>query len=119
MSKPRHPDDGTMCPQWKKACSKVCHSCAWWNLVLGKNPQTGQDVNQWSCAIALLPMLTIESTLAQRQTMATVQELRNDVQKNHDTSVSTSIASINQRLASRDGFPAALSNGAATKLIEG
>lgn len=105
MSKPMAPNDGTMCPMWRKACSKVCHTCAWWTLVQGKNPQTGLDTNQWGCAMAWPPILVIESNMVQRQTTATVQELRNDVARSNDVSMVGAISKLNDRLHQSDFLP--------------
>jgi hypothetical protein len=70
---------GTLCPLLKKACVKT--ECSWFIQVIGKNPQTGQDVNEWACAVAWMPMLTIENSQMQRQTGAAVESFRNVVAK--------------------------------------
>jgi hypothetical protein len=49
--------------------------------VLGKNPQTGQDVSQWDCAITWLPMLLIEGSQQTRQAGAAIESFRNEVVK--------------------------------------
>ena len=98
MSKPVHADDGTYCPLWRKPRCKVCHTCAWWNLVQGKHPQTGQDVNRWDCAIAFMPMLQIEATQAHRQTTATVDQLRKEVAESHDVAMVGAIHKLNMRV---------------------
>ena len=43
------------CPLIRKNC--IEHKCAWYCNVLGKDPQTNQDVNKWGCAITFGPML--------------------------------------------------------------
>lgn len=100
-NRPRHPDDGSYCPLWRRPCHKVCHTCAWWQHVRGKHPQTGADVDHWSCAIAMLPMLMIEGTQANRQTTATVDQLRKEVAESHDQSMVGAIAHLNQRLVTQ------------------
>ena len=95
--KPIHPDDGSYCPLWRKPCHKVCHTCRWWNLVIGKHPQTNADVSRWDCAIALLPMLQIETTKAQRETSATMDALRKEVRE-ADAVVSGTLARVNDRI---------------------
>lgn len=81
---------GTFCPLIKKDCIKT--QCAWFIQVLGKNPQTGQDVNEWACAIAWMPMLTIENSQMQRQTGAAVESFRNEVVKTGPTVLSAPTA---------------------------
>ena len=97
-SKPIHADDGTKCPLWQKPRVKVCHACAWYNLVRGKHPQTGSDVDTWDCAIALMPMLTIENAMVNRQTTATVDALRKEVAEANDQNMVGALARLNQQM---------------------
>jgi len=55
--------------------------CAWFIKVVGKNPNTGSDVDEWGCAIAWMPILTIENSQQQRQTGAAVESFRNEMVK--------------------------------------
>lgn len=98
MSKPMHPADGSECPQWKKARSKVCHTCAWYILVRGNHPQTGASVDTWDCAIALMPMLSIENAMVNRQTTATVDALRKEVKEANDQNMVGALSRLNQQM---------------------
>lgn len=69
------------CPLHKKAMVKVCHKCPLWTRVAGVNPNTGDKVDTWSCAIAFLPMLLVENSQQQRQTGAAVESFRNEMVK--------------------------------------
>ena len=93
--KPKHADDGSYCPLWRKPCVNVCHTCEWWDHIRGKHPQTGQDTDHWACAIKMIPLLSIENTLAQRQTTATVDSLRKEVQQANDAGMATAMMGIN------------------------
>jgi len=73
MAKPQ----ATYCPLLKKDC--VTHKCAWYMRISGMNPNTGEQVDDWGCAIAWLPVLLIENSQQQRQTGAAVESLRNEV----------------------------------------
>jgi hypothetical protein len=42
------------------------------------NPNTGEDIDEWGCAITWLPLLTIENSQQQRQTAAAVESFRNE-----------------------------------------
>lgn len=55
--------------------------CPWYTQVRGSNPQTGEDVDEWKCAIAWLPMMLIENSGMQRQTGAAVESFRNEMVK--------------------------------------
>ncbi|HEY7415604.1 MAG TPA: hypothetical protein VH593_10455 [Ktedonobacteraceae bacterium] len=59
--------------------SLVCHKCPWWTLVRGKNPQTEEMIDDWRCAIALLPMLLIENAQVSRGTTQAMEMMRNGV----------------------------------------
>ena len=67
------------CPLIQKKCKE--HKCKFYIQVLGKNPQTGQDVSEWNCAITWLPMLIIEGSQQTRQTGAAIESFRNEVVK--------------------------------------
>jgi hypothetical protein len=58
--------------------------CAWFIKVVGKNPNTGAEVEDWGCAIAWLPILTIENSQQQRSTGAAVESFRNEMVKAND-----------------------------------
>lgn len=49
--------------------------------VRGKNPNTGEDADEWGCSMAWLPVLTIENSQQQRQTGAAVESFRNEMVK--------------------------------------
>ena len=74
-----HADEGIICPLHKVDCSTVCHKCPWWTRVIGKNPQTEEMIDDWRCAIAMLPMLIIEGSQQTRQAGAAVETLRNGI----------------------------------------
>ena len=65
------------CPLIKKKC--VEHKCKFFIQVMGKNPQTGQDVNEWNCAVTWLPMLLIEGSQQTRQAGSAIESFRNEM----------------------------------------
>ena len=83
---------GNWCPLIKGKC--VEHKCAFYMQVMGKNPNTGEDVNQFGCAVQFLPMLLIENSQQQRQTGAAVESMRNEVVKETKESQRIAIAGI-------------------------
>lgn len=52
--------------------------CRFWITVMGKNPQTGETVNNGDCAIAWMPVLLIENSKVNRETGAAVESMRNE-----------------------------------------
>jgi hypothetical protein len=69
---------GFICPLHRKDMAKVCHSCPLWIQVRGKNPNTGAEVDNWNCSLALLPMLMIENAQQARQAGAAIESFRNE-----------------------------------------
>ena len=97
--KPRHADDGMLCPLWRKACVKACHTCEFWDHVSGKNPQTGAEMDTWACTLKMQTYLSIENTLAQRQTTASIDRFRDEVQKANDTGMANAMMNLNQNIS--------------------
>lgn len=54
--------------------------------VAGTNPNTGEQIEEWGCAIAWLPVLTIENSQQQRQTGAAVESFRNEMVRANEVS---------------------------------
>lgn len=53
--------------------------CAWFMKIRGANPNTGEEVDEWGCSIAWIPVLLIENSQQQRQTGAAVESFRNEM----------------------------------------
>lgn len=58
--------------------------CAWFMKIRGMNPNTGEEVDEWSCSMAWLPILLIENSQQQRQTGAAVESFRNEMVKSNE-----------------------------------
>jgi hypothetical protein len=71
--------------------SEVCHKCPWFTRIVGKNPQSEEMVDNWHCAIAVLPMLLVENAQVGRQTGAAVETMRNDVVQSATEAISVAI----------------------------
>ena len=71
------------CPLNKfKPCKGL--ECAWFIQIRGLNPNTGEEVDEWGCAVAWLPILSIENSQMQRQTGAAIESFRNEVVKSNE-----------------------------------
>ena len=88
-------ESGTYCPLIKKDC--IQHKCAWYMHVRGMNPNTGEDVDHWGCAVTWLPMLTIENSQQQRHTGAAVESFRNEVVKANEENKNLYIQGLMQQ----------------------
>lgn len=78
----KNQNNGIYCPLIKKNC--IENKCAWYMHIRGVNPNTGEDVDHWGCAVSWLPMLTIENSQQQRHTSAAVESFRNEVVKSNE-----------------------------------
>lgn len=70
--------------------------CAWFIQIRGKNPNTGEDVDEWGCAQAWLPILMIENSQQQRSTGAAVESFRNEMVKANENSQNVLLATMQQ-----------------------
>lgn len=58
--------------------------CAWFIKMRGNNPNTGEDVDEWACSMAWLPILLIENSQQQRSTGAAVESFRNEMVRSNE-----------------------------------
>ena len=70
-------EQGKYCPLIKKDCIGL--ECSWFTQIRGMNPNTGEPVDEWGCAITWMPMLMIENSQQQRSTSVAVESFRNEV----------------------------------------
>jgi len=76
--------NGTFCPLIKKDCVEL--KCAWFTRIQGYDMNTGAQVDEYQCAITLMPMLLVENSGQQRQTGAAVESFRNEMVKANEQS---------------------------------
>jgi len=84
-----------------KPCRQL--ECAWFMKVRGNNPNTGEEIDDYGCAIAWMPVLMIENSQQQRQTGAAVESFRNEMVKANDVSQQVLRATI-QNVAPATNF---------------
>lgn len=77
----------TFCPLVKGDCLGL--GCSWYTLIRGIHPQTGKEVDEWGCAIALLPALLINTARESCQTGAAVESFRNEMVRQNEISRDT------------------------------
>lgn len=53
---------------------------------MGKNPNTGEDVNRFDCAVSWLPMLLIEGSQQTRQAGSAIESFRNEMVRLNENS---------------------------------
>jgi hypothetical protein len=87
---------GHFCPLIKKDC--IENKCEWYCQVRGVNPNTGEPVDEWQCAINLLPVLLIENSKQQRSTSVAVESFRNESVKQNNTLAQVLVQAVNQQV---------------------
>lgn len=87
-AKPNCPLDGF------KPCRQL--DCAWFMKVRGANPNTGEEIDDYGCSMAWMPVLLIENSQQQRQTGAAVESFRNEMVKANDVSQQVLMATVQQ-----------------------
>ena len=96
---------GNYCPLLQKECIGL--QCAWITQIRGMDPQTGEDVDEWDCAIKWLPFLMIENTKKNIESGAAVESFRNEVVQRMDKPMP-----VEQRMMQTidDSFPINIKN---------
>ena len=87
---------GKFCPLIKEDCIQT--KCSWFTQIRGQNPNTGEDIDEYGCAIAWMPIMMIENSQQQRQTGAAVESFRNEMVKANEVNTQVLIAAANQKL---------------------
>lgn len=64
--------------------------------VRGNNPNTGEEIDDYGCSMAWLPVLMIENSQQQRQTGAAVESFRNEMVKANDMGQQVLLATLQQ-----------------------
>ena len=78
--------DGTYCPYIKKSCIEF--KCKFFQKLRGSDPQSGEPVDEYDCAILWNNILLIENSQMQRQTGAAVESFRNEMKVDNDKMLS-------------------------------
>jgi hypothetical protein len=58
--------------------------CGWFMKVAGTNPNTGEPLEDWGCAITWIPVMLIENGRQQNSTAVAVESFRNEMVKNNE-----------------------------------
>ena len=60
--------------------------CAWFVQMRGTDPNSGKEIDEYSCGIAWIPMLLVENAMQSRQSGAAIESFRNEMVKANDAS---------------------------------
>jgi len=87
---------GNFCPLIKKDC--VGLKCAWYTQIRGTNPNTGEPVDEWGCAVTWMPFMAVEIAQKSNQTGAAVESFRNEVVRANQSNQQLYIQALNQQI---------------------
>lgn len=63
----------------EEARDGAIHRCAWFVKLRGRNPNSGEEIDEHGCAMSWMPVLLIETAGAARSTSAAVEGFRNSM----------------------------------------
>ena len=69
------------CPIVKDECWE--HGCEFYTHLIGMNPQTAAQEDQWGCSISWLPILLIENASNARKVQASTDKVATEIAKHH------------------------------------
>lgn len=67
-----------------KPCKKL--KCAWFVKLQGTDPNTGNPIDEYGCAVAWMPVMLIENAQQSRQTGSAVESFRNEMVRQNEQS---------------------------------
>lgn len=85
-------ETGKFCPLIGKDCIQL--QCSWFTQVRGTHPQTGEQVDEWGCAVTWLPLLLMENTKEQLSTTDTLASFRDETIKENRTMFTNVIENV-------------------------
>ncbi len=71
--------------------------CGWFIQIRGKHPQTGEEVDEYGCAMALMPMLMIENSRQTSQAGSAIESFRNEMVKQNMTTMSALMKGMDKK----------------------
>lgn len=77
--------DGTYCPYLKEDCIEF--KCKFFQKLRGTDPQSGEPVDEYDCAILWNNILLIENSQQQKQTGAAIESFRNEMKVDNESMI--------------------------------
>jgi hypothetical protein len=63
------------------------HRCNWFQKLVGKDPQSGKDYDEWGCAIAWQTILSVEMARTNTGQTAAIESFRNETVRGNEVMV--------------------------------
>ena len=71
--------------------------CGWFIQIRGKHPQTGEEIDEYGCAMAMMPMLMIENSRQTSQAGSAIESFRNEMVKQNMTTMSALVKGMDKK----------------------
>ena len=68
----------------EEAVDGVIKRCAWYTKMVGLDPNTGKEVDDWACAMSWMPMLQVEMSSTNRGQTQALESFRNETVKGQE-----------------------------------
>jgi len=68
----------------EEAVDGVIKRCAWYTKMVGLDPNTGKEVDDWACSMAWMPMLQVEMSKTNRGQTEALESFRNETVKGQE-----------------------------------
>lgn len=66
------------------------HRCAWYTKLVGKDPQSNKEIDEWACAMSWMPIMMVENTQRVRGMTQATESFRNEsVRVNKQVAIET------------------------------
>ena len=68
----------------EEAVDGIIKRCAWYTKMVGLDPNTGKEVDDWACSMAWMPMLQVEMSKTNRGQTEALESMRNETVKGQE-----------------------------------
>jgi len=68
----------------EEAVDGVIKRCAWYTKMVGLDPNTGKEIDDWACAMSWMPMLQVEMSSTNRGQTKALESFRNETVKGQE-----------------------------------
>ncbi|MFQ5799308.1 MAG: hypothetical protein ACE5H0_11565 [Bacteroidota bacterium] len=86
--------EGKICPLIRGRCLQ--HGCEFYTHLIGQDPQTGAEKDEWGCVAHWVPIMLTEVSLKVRGNQAAVEKFRNELLKQEQQSHREILVTIQQ-----------------------
>ena len=90
----------TVCPLGSK-CEEVndgvIHRCAWYTKLIGKDPQSEKEMDEWRCAIAWLPVMQVEVAQTNRGQTEALCSFRDETIKRQENFTALAVLAMKRK----------------------